>query len=799
MALIRFVSSNLLAVPIDGVKPTIIIASNFTGQSPITINGTGTPGAIVTIDLGLPTQLGALVAPDGTWTIDAPFVSGANRSMPVSISNENGVTLATSSIVENGPVVDPIININGVASGSPSTLASEGPQYAFDTLTYSKWLTGLPSTSAPANATNPGGGYLEYDYAAGVTNRVTSYSLTSAADDFGRDPKNWRLQGWDGTTWVTLDTQTNQLFASRGQTKRYFLATSSTLYSKHRLLVDQNNGSIETGAGGAGIVQLAEFELRGLGIAGPVAPQIVLTGLPSSVVSGQTYPITATANGLPVAGASVSINGVLVGTTNASGVLNVTMPAAANNVPVVVNASGYTSATQTITITAATVAPVFTSGNTADAQGNYTAIATGSPAPTFSINPSVAGWSINATTGVVTHPTITTNTTVQIQATNSAGTATQSVSFAAQTVAPVFTSGLSADAQGNYTAAATGTPAPTFSINPPVAGWSINPVTGVVAHPVLTANITVQIQATNSAGTASQSVSFVAQTVAPVFTSGSTSNSASQYTATATGTAPIVFSIAPAVAGWSIDPSTGVVTHPVISANQTITIVASNGTAPNASLAVSFVSNAPLQLVMSGLPSTTIPGQSYFVAATSNGVPVSAVDVSIAGVSFGVTDAFGYLTVVMPAAANNVLVVASRSGYVSANQVISIVAPTIAPTITSPVSALPVVSGSAPVYTATATGTLPIVWSLIGAPIGWSINASTGVITAPIITATQAIIVQASNGTSPNAMQAVVFAVNAVTPPPKVCINDPDTAIASAKTGKICLVYWPFRFPKRDK
>ena len=451
-----------------------------------------------------------------------------------------------------------------------------------------------------------------------------------------------------------------------------------------------------------------------------VTPQLVMSGLPSTVVSGQSYPITVSSGGSPVAGASVSINGVLVGTTNASGVLNATMPAASNNVPVVVSASGYASATQTITITAATVAPVFTSGNTADAQGNYTATASGSPAPTF-------------------------------------------------------------------------------GISPPVVGWSINSVTGVVTHPVLTANITVQIQATNSAGTASQSVSFAAQTVAPVFTSGSTSNSASQYTATATGTAPIVFSIAPAVAGWSIDPSTGVVTHPVISANQTITIVASNGTAPNASLAVSFVSNAPLQLVMSGLPSTTIPGQSYFVAATSNGVPVSAVDVSIAGVSFGVTDAFGYLTVVMPAAANNVLVVASRSGYVSANQVISIVAPTIAPTITSPVSALPVVSGSAPVYTATATGTLPIVWSLIGAPIGWSINASTGVITAPIITATQAIIVQASNGTSPNAMQAVVFAVNAVTPPPKVCINDPDTAIASAKTGKICLVYWPFRFPKRDK
>lgn len=45
--------------------------------------------------------------------------------------------------------------------------------------------------------------------------RVSAYALTSGNDAPDRDPKNWTLQAsTDNTTWVTLDTRTNETFAS---------------------------------------------------------------------------------------------------------------------------------------------------------------------------------------------------------------------------------------------------------------------------------------------------------------------------------------------------------------------------------------------------------------------------------------------------------------------------------------------------------------------------------------------------------------------------------------------------------
>jgi predicted alpha-1,2-mannosidase len=91
---------------------------------------------------------------------------------------------------------------------------------------------------------------------------VTNYAITSANDEPGRDPKDWTLQGSaDGTTWVTVDQQTGQSWAARGETHDFTVADPKP-YLYYRLNVTAN--------GGADIVQLAELELADPAVATPV-------------------------------------------------------------------------------------------------------------------------------------------------------------------------------------------------------------------------------------------------------------------------------------------------------------------------------------------------------------------------------------------------------------------------------------------------------------------------------------------------------------------------------------------------
>jgi len=96
-------------------------------------------------------------------------------------------------------------------------------------------------------------GYIEYQTSEG--HRVTTYSITSANDAEDRDPKDWKLQGHNGTSWVDLDTQTNQDFSDRYQ-RRFFYIDNDNSYKRYRLDITANNGS--------SLLQLAEWQLFGV-------------------------------------------------------------------------------------------------------------------------------------------------------------------------------------------------------------------------------------------------------------------------------------------------------------------------------------------------------------------------------------------------------------------------------------------------------------------------------------------------------------------------------------------------------
>ncbi len=69
------------------------------------------------------------------------------------------------------------------------------------------------------------------------------YSIISANDDAGRDPRNWTVEASNnGTDWTVLDTQLDQIFPSRLMTKLYFIP-NTTAYTYYRLNVSAHNGA----------------------------------------------------------------------------------------------------------------------------------------------------------------------------------------------------------------------------------------------------------------------------------------------------------------------------------------------------------------------------------------------------------------------------------------------------------------------------------------------------------------------------------------------------------------------------
>lgn len=95
-------------------------------------------------------------------------------------------------------------------------------------------------------------GWITYYFPAGAA--VEQYSISAAADNANRDPKDWTLEGsTDNSTWTTIDTRQNQLFPARGS-RLHFSVSVSQAYKYYRLSITDNNGNKV-------YTQLAEFTL----------------------------------------------------------------------------------------------------------------------------------------------------------------------------------------------------------------------------------------------------------------------------------------------------------------------------------------------------------------------------------------------------------------------------------------------------------------------------------------------------------------------------------------------------------
>ncbi|MDN5205257.1 PKD domain-containing protein [Fulvivirgaceae bacterium BMA10] len=221
-------------------------------------------------------------------TIQNPTVTYNNAGtyeVSLTATNANGSDTETKSAyitvtTSGGSDVD---HTDPVGTGTITRRAEihsgEGAAKAFDNQTSTKWLDngGVPSTGNPS--------WIQIQLpSAKITNKLT---ITSANDDFGRDPENFSLKGSnDGTNFNTLGSWTGQAFTARFQKKEWTFS-NTTAYTYYRLEITKNDNDV-------GMTQLSEIELVGpSGTGGGSNPPVAdFTASNTTITVGQSVSFT---------------------------------------------------------------------------------------------------------------------------------------------------------------------------------------------------------------------------------------------------------------------------------------------------------------------------------------------------------------------------------------------------------------------------------------------------------------------------------------------------------------------------
>ena len=149
--------------------------------------------------------------------------------------------------------------------GSEDFKAEEGKKMLFDEASSTKFLTSnKPSSGSP----------VWVSFKLDSARVLGKYSITSANDEDGRDPKSWTLYGSaDGKSYTVIDRQSDQKFASRGLMVTYTVQ-NSVAYQYYKLEITENNGG--------GMTQFADLRLS----TGEAAEEKVQESPMASEVSG---------------------------------------------------------------------------------------------------------------------------------------------------------------------------------------------------------------------------------------------------------------------------------------------------------------------------------------------------------------------------------------------------------------------------------------------------------------------------------------------------------------------------------
>ncbi|WP_338871964.1 SBBP repeat-containing protein [Myxococcus stipitatus] len=180
---------------------------------------------------------------------------GEESSTDVS-GNEPGAQTQALTCTNLVPVMTSATTPSGTVTSSGQFGSTYPAWKAFDD-TYSFWLS--PQGQSPV--------WLAYELPSGPK-VVQRYAVTYANGSLTtRAPRNWTLDGWNGSTWVTVDTRTNQTGWTANQAqRREFEVMTPGAYSKYRLNVMDDNDP----DAGIVVISIARLELLDCGQPYPV-------------------------------------------------------------------------------------------------------------------------------------------------------------------------------------------------------------------------------------------------------------------------------------------------------------------------------------------------------------------------------------------------------------------------------------------------------------------------------------------------------------------------------------------------
>jgi hypothetical protein len=497
---------------------------------------TGIPTSTVQSEIPIANRLAWRYTPAGSTTAVPGF-----QILQLD-ANQN----ANSSVIGNQVSVR-VAGLTGQASAS-----SDAPAYR-DTVTTvflrSSMYQGVgllaPVITSPATASGNVGSSFRYDIVA--TNDPTRFAAAGLPSGLVCDPYSGSITG------------------------------SPTVQGTTPVVVSATNDS------GSG-TQIVTMTI--IGAKPQITSDLAINVMAGTAVSYQTTatntPTSYAAVGLP-AGLSINTStGLISGSISNAGNWSATLSAT--------NANGTGSAILTITSTSAPVQPPVVSSGSAIASGgiafNYQIVATNTPT-SFGASGLPSGLSCNAQTGMISGTTSLLGTyAIGLQATNSAGTGTATLSLRVQQPLPVITSAVTSAAVvgASFTYQITATNTPTSYTVSGLPSWAtFNTATGMVSGiPSTTGTWNLTIGAVNGVGTGTSSLAITASNPASPSISlanpiNGVQNVLLSYVPTVTPAVPTSWTVVGLPSGFTVSTSTGGITGtPKTIANYTVTFTAVN-------------------------------------------------------------------------------------------------------------------------------------------------------------------------------------------------------------------------------
>lgn len=141
-------------------------------------------------------------------------------------------------------------------TGNTSAVSTSGI-YSSGTEAWRAFDNPSPSSSAWISEVWETPAWIQYNF--GTNKRVTKYTITNTNGTLtSRAPKDFQLRGWNGSSWVTVDTRTNQTGWVSG-TPRTYTVSSPGYYSQYRLHITDDNDS----RSGVVVISIGNLEFRG--------------------------------------------------------------------------------------------------------------------------------------------------------------------------------------------------------------------------------------------------------------------------------------------------------------------------------------------------------------------------------------------------------------------------------------------------------------------------------------------------------------------------------------------------------